>query len=75
MLEFHEARKSEARLRVIFADDQVSLGLPAGATLGDVAYWVAALANLHDSAVVSIKLTAPMRRSSIDSTGVFHGTH
>ena len=68
--------RAKSRLRVVFEDDQVCFGLPAMATLGDVADWVAGLAKLHDSALVAIDVKMPRRAaSSIASTGVSHGTH
>jgi hypothetical protein len=46
------------------------------ATLGDVADWVAGLAELHDSGLVAIDIKMPRRAaSSIASTGVSHGAH
>jgi hypothetical protein len=73
---FHEAQASESRLRVVFEDDQVSFGFPTMATLGDVADWVAGLAELHDSGLVAIDVKMPRRAaSSIASIGVSHGTH
>jgi hypothetical protein len=73
---FHEARRNESRLRVVFRDDQVSFGFPASATLGDVAVCVAGVARFHHSAVIAIAVTMPARaNSSIASKGVSHGTH
>ncbi len=73
---FHEARAGESRLRVVFDDDQVSFGVPTIATLGDVADWVAGLANFHAGAPVAIDVKLPRTSdSSIASTGVSHGTH
>jgi len=73
---FHEARVSESRLRVVFEDDQVSFGVPTLATLGDIADWVAGLANIHDGALVAIDVKMPRQTaSSIAPTGALHGTH
>ena len=73
---FHQARANESRLRVVFRDDEVSFGLPADATLGDVADWVAGAARVHHSAVIAIAVTMPARaNSSIAPKGVTHGTH
>ncbi len=73
---FHQARRNESRLRVVFKDDEVSFGFPASATLGDVADWVAGVARFHHSAVTAIAVTMPAgANSSIASKGVFHGTH
>jgi hypothetical protein len=73
---FHEAQASESRLRVVFEDDQVSFGFPPLATLGDVADWVAGLAELHASGLGAIDVKMPRRgASSTSSTGVSHGAH
>lgn len=73
---FHQARANESRLRVVFRDEQVSFGFPAGATLGDVAECVAGMARFHHGAVRAIAVTMPVRaNSSIASKGVSHGTH
>ena len=73
---FHQARANESRLRVVFGDDQVSFGVPASATLGEVADWVAGVARFHHSVVIAIAVTMPARtNSSVASKGVSHGTH
>jgi hypothetical protein len=73
---FHEARASESRLRVLFDDDQVSFGLPAKATLGEVADCVAGLAKFHDGALIAVDVRKPKHTASaIASRRVPHGTH
>ena len=47
---FHQPRASESRLRVVFKDDEISIGFPASATLSDVADWVAGVARFHRAA-------------------------
>lgn len=69
-------RASEPRLRVVFENAEVSLGFPAGATLGDVAACVEGIARLQDRAPVAIDITvaysaSPFRYSKATS----HGTH
>lgn len=76
MLGFHEARTSESRLRVIFENEEVSFGIPADATFGELADRIASVARFHDSAVVAVNLTMPAHTNpSLSSKGVSHGTH
>ena len=76
MLDFHEARTSESRLRVIFEDEELSFGFPADATFGDLADCIASVARFHDSAVVAVNITMPAHTiPSLSSRGAPHGTH
>ena len=76
MLDFHEARISEFRLQVIFEDEELSFGIPADVTFGDLADCIASVARFHDSAVVAVNLTMPMHTGpSLPSKEAPHGTH
>jgi len=76
MLGFHQARTSESRLRVIFEEEELSFGFPAGATFGDLADRIACVARFHDSAVVAVNLTMPAHTNpSLPSKETPHGTH
>jgi hypothetical protein len=52
----HMALAGEPRLRVVFADRSIALGLPIGATLGDVAEWVNDVTRSHNDALVAIDI-------------------
>lgn len=54
-MELHRTQhQGEPRLRVVFARKSIALGLPLGATLGDVADWIGDIARLHNGPLVSI---------------------
>ncbi len=44
----------ESRLRVVFANKSVAMGLPVGSTLGDIAEWVGDVARKHNGSLRSI---------------------
>lgn len=52
----------EPRLRVVFANKSVALGLPSGSTLGDIAAWVGDVARMHNGPLRSIDITMSARR-------------
>jgi hypothetical protein len=49
------------RLRVVFGNTPVALGLPPGSTLGDIAEWVGDVARKHNGPVrsVAVRMDAP----------------
>jgi hypothetical protein len=54
-MQFHQpALADEPRLRIVFADTSVAMGLPAGSTLGDIAEWVGDLARSRKGQIRSI---------------------
>jgi hypothetical protein len=56
-MELHQPlQPGEPRLRVVFAGKSIALGLPLGATLGDVADWIGDVARLHNGPLLSIDL-------------------
>jgi hypothetical protein len=60
-MELHQPRQlGEPRLRVVFANKSIALGLPLGATLGDVADWVGDIARQHNGPLkrIDVRLTA-----------------
>jgi hypothetical protein len=59
----HTALAGEPRLRVVFANKSIALGLPVGATLGDIAEWVGDRARLHNGSLRSIDVTMAARRA------------
>jgi hypothetical protein len=65
----HMAQAGEPRLRVVFADTSIALGLPPGSTLGDVADWVGDIARLHKGSLLSIDVKMAALRSAPASAG------
>jgi hypothetical protein len=59
----HTARAGEPRLRVIFANKAIAIGLPVGATLGEVAEWVGDISRLHNGSLRSIDVKMAARRA------------
>ncbi|MCW2276150.1 hypothetical protein GJ654_17690 [Rhodoblastus acidophilus] len=55
------ALAGEPRLRVVFGNTPVAMGLPVGSTLGDVADWVGDVARKHNGPVRSIDVKCPRR--------------
>ena len=72
---FHEVRSNESRLRVVFAEEAVSFGFPANATLNDIADCVAVIAGFHSGGVVAVNVKMPAGLNSIIPKGACHGTH
>ncbi|MGO8738899.1 hypothetical protein [Rhodoblastus sp.] len=60
----HTALAGEPRLRVVFADTSIALGLPVGSTLGDVADWVEDIARQHNGSLLSIDVRMAARRNA-----------
>ena len=50
----HHPQPGEPRLRVVFADTSIALGLPAGSTLGDLADRVADIARRHKGSLLAV---------------------
>ena len=50
----HHPQASEPRLRVVFADTSIALGLPAGSTLGELANRVADIVRRHKGSLLAI---------------------
>jgi hypothetical protein len=59
----------EPRLRVVFGGKSIALGLPPGATLGDVADWIGDAARLHNGPLLSIDLRLAARRDHASPFG------
>ncbi len=59
----------EPRLRVVFADMSIALGLPAGSTLGDVADWVGDIARMHKGSPLAIDIRMAARGAASALTG------
>ena len=60
-MQLHQmALAGEPRLRVVFGNTPVAMGLPAGSTLGDIAEWVGDVARNHNGPVrsIAIKMSA-----------------
>ena len=60
----HKPQSGEPRLRVIFADASIALGIPAGSTLADVADWVDDIARQHNGSLLSIDVRMAERRNA-----------
>jgi hypothetical protein len=58
------ALAGEPRLRVVFVDTSIALGLPVGSTLGDVAHWVEDIARQHNGSLLSIDVRMAARRNA-----------
>jgi hypothetical protein len=64
-MELHQMPQlGEPRLRVVFANKSIALGLPFGSTLGDVADWIGDVARLHNGALLSIDVKLAARRNA-----------
>jgi hypothetical protein len=46
----------ESRLRVVFANKPIAMGLPVGSTLGDIAEWIGDVARKHNGSLRSIDI-------------------
>ncbi len=57
------ALAGEPRLRVVFANTSVALGLPLGSTLGDIADWVGDSARRHNGQLRSIDVRLAARHA------------
>jgi hypothetical protein len=66
----HTALAGDLRLRVVFDKNSIALGLPAGATLGDIADWLGDAARLHNGALRSVDVKMGVRQ-----TPAFDGAH
>jgi hypothetical protein len=60
----HRPQTGEPRLRVIFADGSIALGMPVGSTLGDIADWVDDIARRHNDSLLSIDVRMAARRAA-----------
>ncbi|MGO9390488.1 hypothetical protein [Rhodoblastus sp.] len=67
----HKPQTGEPRLRVIFADGSIALGMPVGSTLADVADWVDDIARQHNGSLLSIDVRMAGRRN----VPAFAGAH
>jgi hypothetical protein len=69
-MEMHQPQHlGEPRLRVVFAGKSIALGLPLGATLGDVADWIGDVARLHNGPLLSIDVRLAGRRGESPPIG------
>ena len=59
----HQPQAGEPRLRAVFADTAIALGLPAGSTLGDLADRVADIARRHKGSLLAIDVRMTPRRA------------
>jgi hypothetical protein len=59
MKSFHSVRTCRLRLRAVFDDDEVSVGVPPSVTLADVADWVDGVSRFHTGAPLAIDVTLP----------------
>jgi hypothetical protein len=50
----HTALPGEPRLRVVFGNSPIAIGLPVGSTLGDIAEWAGDIARRHNGALQSL---------------------
>ncbi len=60
----HKPQSGEPRLRVIFTDGSIALGMPVGSTLADVADWVDGIARQHHDTLLSIDVRMAARRNA-----------
>ncbi len=63
MQSHHLARTGEPRLRVVFGNKYIAMGLPVGSTLGDVALWAGDIARRHNGALRSIDVKMAASRA------------
>jgi hypothetical protein len=69
-MELHQPRQiGEPRLRVVFGGKSIALGLPVGATLGDVADWIGDVARQHNGPLLSIDVRLAARRANASPFG------
>jgi hypothetical protein len=69
-MELHQTpQPGEPRLRVVFANRSMALGLPPGSTLGDVADWVEEIARLHNGPLLSIAVRMSARGAAPANAG------
>ena len=67
-MQLHQiAVAGEPRLRVVFGNKPVAMGLPAGSTLGDIAEWVGDVARKHNGPVQSIDVKISARGAAAPS--------
>jgi hypothetical protein len=59
----HHPQAGEPRLRVVFEDTSIALGLPAGSTLGELADRVADIARRHKGSLLAIDVRMAPRRA------------
>ena len=62
------ALTGEPRLRVVFGNKPVAIGLPAGSTLGDIAEWIGDAARNHNGPLRSIAIRMSARRAATPSS-------
>ncbi|MBB4197114.1 hypothetical protein CCR94_13835 [Rhodoblastus sphagnicola] len=60
----HAALAGEPRLRVVFANKSIALGLPSGSTLGDIAAWVEDRSHRHNGLLRSVHVKMASRRAA-----------
>lgn len=65
MQHHHTPLAGEPRLRVVFANKSIAVGLPDGATLGEVAEWVGDIARRHNGSLRSIDVKMTGRRARL----------
>ena len=67
-MNLHQTMRPNApRLRMVFASGPVALGVPAGATFGDIADWAGDIARQKGSLLaVDVRLAARQRPSLLD---------
>jgi hypothetical protein len=69
MQEHHHPQAGEPRLRVVFADTFIALGLPAGSTIGELADRVADIVCRHKGSLLAIDVRmAPRAMPSLAET-------
>ena len=62
-MQLHQmALAGEPRLRVVFGNKPVAMGLPLNSTLGDIAEWIGDVARKHNGPVRSINVKMSARR-------------
>jgi hypothetical protein len=67
-MQYHQtALAGEPRLRVVFANKSVAMGLPAGSTLGDIAEWAGDVARKHNGQLRSIDVKMAARHAAASS--------
>lgn len=68
-MQFHQpARTGESRLRVVFGNRAIAMGLPVGSTVGDVALWAGDIARLHNGSLRSIAVKMAAREPVVGET-------
>ena len=61
----HHPHAGEPRLRMVFADTSIALGLPAGSTLGELADRVADIVHQHKGSLLAIDVRMAPRRAFV----------